>query len=161
MILIGMILVAYAPMAYFVVGTYKEVTMPMTDDMMSSVLFWIQGYSSILTVVAYAALIYGLLFVDLGPIISRFKDYDIDILGRWPMLLHLATSAISKMLFTSLAGFDFMLGLIVESRRCETGKFSEHYSDEDKRQVACVLAEKEIQLDGLCSVYPSSFNDAP
>ena len=158
-VLFGLILAAYAPMAYFVVGMWKRVTMPMTDEVMSSVLFWIQGYSTVLTSMAYAALLYGLLFGDLGPIVSRFADHGIDIVGRWPMLLHLGASAVSKMLFTSLAGFDFMLSLIVESRRSETGVFSKHMTDEDKQEVARVLAEKQSCLDDMCSVYPSPFDD--
>ena len=74
MVLVGLILVAYAPMVYFVVGSCKRVTMPMTDDVMQSVLFWIRGYSNVLTTASYTAIVYGLVYGNLGGIYNQLRE---------------------------------------------------------------------------------------
>ena len=51
-LLVGLLVLAYSPMAYFVVGRYFRVTRPMTDSQLLRVVTWIGRVNTVACVVA-------------------------------------------------------------------------------------------------------------
>jgi hypothetical protein len=178
-VLVGLILLAYSPMVYFVVGRWKRITMPMSNAVVLSVLRWIEGYHTILATGAYVTLIWGLVRTDLGALAAIFEDWDIELLGKWPVLVSIIFSAAAKLILTTLAGFDFIISQIVEQRRCELPRGSIYVPrevgggsqpDQGKRAAAdraaaaddgqaSMFRQRDERLDDMCALFPSPFDE--
>lgn len=63
---VGLLVLAYAPMAYFLVGMYREISQPMTDDEVRSVNRIISAYTFLCSVIAYVFIGYGMWFAFSG-----------------------------------------------------------------------------------------------
>jgi hypothetical protein len=139
-----------------------------------SVLRWIEGYHTILATGAYVTLIWGLVRTDLGALAAIFEDWDIELLGKWPVLVSIIFSAAAKLILTTLAGFDFIISQIVEQRRCELPRGSIYVprevggggqADQVKRAVAdddgqtSMFRQRDERLDDMCALFPSPFDD--
>jgi hypothetical protein len=156
--LMGLLLLAYGPMTYFVLGAppaaglapsaspqrrvprrcrhpltaspsrplvppghrfaglHFNVTKPMTDHKMRQVLTWMNYYIIMYTSVAYSCIVYWLFFTDARQLIENaLKEF------KNPQLaLAILFSILSKYLYTTLMGVDFMVREIAEQRRWET-----------------------------------------
>lgn len=119
----GLLLLAYSPMMYAIVGTVTHVTSPMDDGQMKQVLGWISLYSSLVTLVAYALLYYYFFHTeDSAGYITR----QLRALFDARAIASLAMSTLSKYLFTTLAGVDWMIGEVSSQRSFEVFLESGH-----------------------------------
>mmetsp|Transcript_28267 Transcript_28267/g.83015 ORF Transcript_28267/g.83015 Transcript_28267/m.83015 type:complete len:668 (-) Transcript_28267:100-2103(-) len=158
--LMGLLLLAYGPMTYFVLGVHFNVTKPMTDHKMRQVLTWMNYYIIMYTSVAYCCIVYWLFFTDARKLIEEaLKEF------KNPQLaLSILFSILSKYLYTTLMGVDFMVHEIAEQRRWESyletgvkpfgGGFQKHLnlSDEAREGVRRLMKERSARLDELARV---------
>jgi hypothetical protein len=122
--LVGMLLLAYAPMVNVIVGEWKSIAQPMNDKDIISVTKAIDSYAMMLMLIAVACVIAFLYHIKDAEQVRSInkKDIAVDILqnmlqGR--VLVELVVSTVSKRFYTTLAGVDYMVGTIVEDRRFE------------------------------------------
>ena len=139
-----------------VVGRWKRITMPMSNAVVVNVLRWIEGYHRFLSILAYVALIYGVARTDIGAISSLFEDWDMELFGRWPVLVSIIFSAAAKLILTGLAGFDFIISTIVEQRRCELPQGSIYEID---KMPDDVFKKREQRLDDVFALFPNALLD--
>lgn len=153
--LMGLLLLAYGPMTYFVLGIHFNVTKPMTDHKMRQVLTWMNYYIIMYTSVAYTCIVYWIFFTSARTLIEnalkQFKN---------PQLaLAVLFSVLSKYLYTTLMGVDFMVHEIAEQRRWETylstgvmpyaDPKKVYMSDEARDGVKRLMFERTARLDEL------------
>uniref|UniRef100_A0A7R9UPC8 Uncharacterized protein n=1 Tax=Diacronema lutheri TaxID=2081491 RepID=A0A7R9UPC8_DIALT len=156
--LMGLLLLAYGPMTYFVLGLHFNVTKPMTDHKMRQVLTWMNYYIIMYTSVAYSCIVYFIFFTDARELIENaLKEF------KNPQLaLAILFSILSKYLYTTLMGVDFMVHEIAEQRRWETYlstgvmPFADvrklHMSDEARDGVKRLMYERTARLDELARI---------
>jgi len=156
--LMGLLLLAYGPMTYFVLGVHFNVTKPMTDHKMKQVLTWMNYYIVMYTAVAYLCIVYWLFFTDARKLIEEaIKEF------KNPQLaLAILFSIISKYLYTTLMGVDFMVHEIAEQRRWETyletgvmplaESRRQLLGDEARKGVKLLMEERTSRLDELARV---------
>jgi hypothetical protein len=101
-ILFAVLIVSYAPMTYFIVGSLKHVTKPMSERQVISVMYWIGLYSNLSNAVALVAVLYYYYHEqksDMYNIIAQFDGFN-----SFKFVLELVVSTLSKYLFTTIAG---------------------------------------------------------
>mmetsp|Transcript_16605 Transcript_16605/g.42389 ORF Transcript_16605/g.42389 Transcript_16605/m.42389 type:complete len:189 (+) Transcript_16605:2-568(+) len=156
--LMGLLLLAYGPMTYFVLGVHFNVTKPMTDHKMRQVLTWMNYYIIMYTSVAYSCIVYWLFFTDARQLIENalreFKNPQ--------LVLAILFSILSKYLYTTIMGVDFMVHEIAEQRRWETYlttgvmPFADpkqlYMAGEARDGVKRLMHERTIRLDELARI---------
>jgi hypothetical protein len=55
----GLLLLAYIPMTYFVVGVRQELSKPMTKQAINLVIYWLDVFNLLASLIAYALIGYG------------------------------------------------------------------------------------------------------
>ena len=58
----GLLLLAYSPMIYFVVGVKQELSKPMSKEAIHRVIYWLDIFTLITNLIAYTLLSYGLYY---------------------------------------------------------------------------------------------------
>lgn len=130
--------------------------MPMSNAVVVNVLRWIEGYHMFLSVLAYVMAIYGLVRTDIGALSSLFEDWDMQLFGRWPVLVSIVFSAAAKLILTGLAGFDYIISTIVEQRRCELPRGSIYAG---KEMTGDLFETREERLDDVLALFPNDLLD--
>jgi len=143
--LMGLLLLAYGPMTYFVLGLHFNVTKPMTDHKMKQVLTWMNYYIIMYTSVAYLCIVYWLFFTDARQLIEEaLKEF------KNPQLaLSILFSILSKYLYTTLVGVDFMVHEISEQRRWEQYLATGVMPFEERRGDRVLTGDAEKRVEAL------------
>jgi len=129
----------------------------MTDHKMRQVLTWMNYYIIMYTSVAYVCIVYWLFFTDARQLIEEaLKEF------KNPQLaLSILFSILSKYLYTTLMGVDFMVHEIAEQRRWESyletgvkpfGARRMNLSDDAREGVKRLMMERQHRLDELARV---------
>lgn len=139
-------------------GLHFNVTKPMTDHKMRQVLTWMNYYIIMYTSVAYSCIVYFIFFTDARELIENaLKEF------KNPQLaLAILFSILSKYLYTTLMGVDFMVHEIAEQRRWETYlstgvmPFADprqmYMSEEARDGVKRLMYERTARLDELARI---------
>lgn len=130
--LLGLLVMAFAPMVYLGLGTYYSITRPLTDEAITQVMVSMNRISAIIAVVGYAFICtfawkrYKLIMLDAEPGDENSVERDayryivqqVAVLqpGFW---VQLAGIAMAKYFFTTLAGVDWMMTEIGKQRHYE------------------------------------------
>lgn len=164
--LLGLMILAYSGMAYFVVGMWKNITKPMDDKKVVEVSRWIERWALLTNLIAYACLGYFLF-------VSKYNGYFVQQLRDFfssEACFVLVVSSAAKFLCTTLAGVDFMIGEIVSQRRFETYleyggqdaiQWSREYFDSkgERDNVQKLMKDRNQRLDELVLVSRSGATD--
>jgi len=120
-LLVGMIIAAYGPVLFFVVGIWKDITRPMPDKEIHIIRL-------MMTIIGRAKIVLGTLFIGWGLYAYAFgeqieytegyKDHMLKDFSTMAML-ELGASMVMKYYYTTVVGVDYMLSQILGSRRYE------------------------------------------
>jgi len=151
----GLLLLAYTPMTYFVVGVKQELSKPMTKDAINRVIYWLDVFCGISNAIAYTLLLYGLYYTFFEDPNSKFLADNIMMkLGgsqkRRIAIIVLCVFMVVKVIFkyvcTTCTGVDFMMYELIQQRFYEM--FLERGDD-----TAIVLQEARAnRLDAFCMI---------
>ncbi len=98
-VLLCVIIISYAPMAYFFVGIAKNITKPMNENQVLGVMKWIGWYSNLCNAIALAAACY-FIFAEQKP--DYYKYIQTIDLGDIKSVIEIVFSTLTKYLFTGM-----------------------------------------------------------
>jgi len=156
----GLLLLAYIPMTYFVVGVRQELSKPMTKQAINLVIYWLDVFNLLASLVAYALIGYGMYFtMYLDPnskMMSLLVNDSVkkgDPIKAVSLFVFVFVKILFKYTCTTVTGVDFMMYELIQQRFYEM--FLEKGDD-----TAVVLQEARAnRLDAFCKLVASSMKD--
>ncbi|GMH67014.1 hypothetical protein TrST_g514 [Triparma strigata] len=120
-LLVGLIIMAYGPVLFFIIGIWKDITRPMPDKEIHIIRL-------MMTIVGRLKILFGAIFVFWGlwaytfeeqaKYTSEYKSYLMKDFSTMA-LMELGASIVMKYYYTTIVGVDYMLSQILSSRRYE------------------------------------------
>lgn len=100
-----------------ILGAYFHITKPMGDTRVRSVLKWIRSYSYVTSALAYVC--FGMFLYTSDSNTQSFAKDVVQSMIAPRAILSLLVSALSKYLYTTLTGFDYIINEIAGQRKYE------------------------------------------
>jgi len=157
----GLLLLSWIPMAYFIVGVRQEISKPMTKQTINLVIFWLDIFTGIASVIAWALLVYGgyyTAFEDpnsqmIGILVREFGGEKPDMEVLLPIILVIVFT-ILKVIFkytaTTVSGVDFMMYELIQQR------FYEMFLEKGDATAAKLQEARANRLDAFCKLIATS-----
>lgn len=167
-LLVGLIIMAYGPVAFFIVGVWKDITRPMPDKE-------IHVIRVLCTVLNRLKLLFGMIFITWGlwqytfeeqqEYTSSYKDHLMDDFTTIGML-ELCSQIMMKYYYTTIVGVDYMLSQILGARKYEVymdiASKNERWKDSKPAKRAAELKRHYSHLmNNFCHMAGLSTADLP
>ncbi|GMH68808.1 hypothetical protein TL16_g05011 [Triparma laevis f. inornata] len=156
----GLLLLAYIPMTYFIVGVRQELSKPMTKQAINLVIFWLDIFALFASIIAYSLLAYGCYYtVYLDPNSQMLSLLITDVIIQedggipWPIVI-IAVVTLTKVLFkytaTTVTGVDFMMYELIQQR------FYEMFLEKGDATAEKLQEARANRLDAFCKLVAQS-----
>jgi len=161
----GLLLLAYIPMVYFIVGIRQEISKPMTKQSINLVIFWLDIFTLFASILAYVLLAYGVyytLYLDpnsqmLSLLITEVAMQECEggfiECTPWPIIMIIVftiTKIIFKYTATTVTGVDFMMYELIQQR------FYEMFLEKGDATAQKLQEARANRLDAFCKLIAES-----